>query len=81
MKEKIDILDEKGFVFIGNDEKPYRCRIYCDEAWIMYWHEGNKAWVTLKKVNQSEIWGATEKKIPDEQAQIYHNLHKSFMGE
>ena len=72
------VLDEKGFVFINN-EKPYWCTIYCDEPWLMYWHESNKAWVTFRKINQSEIWAANKLKLSDEQAQIYHDLHEKFI--
>lgn len=74
-------LDEKGFVFIGTDGKPYWCRIYFKEPWLMYWHEANKAWVTLRKIdNSGEIMVAHENKIDNEQAQVYHDLHEKFMG-
>jgi len=73
-------LDEKGFVFIGNDNRPYWCCMYYDSPWFMYWNDGQKSWVTKRKVNQTQIWVAMERKIPDEQAEIYHRQHEEAMG-
>ncbi len=71
-------LDEKGFVFIDDNNKPYWCRMWGDEPWFMYWHEGQKSWVSLRKVSQQEIWFAHALKIPDDQAQVYHDQHEEF---
>ncbi len=49
-------LNEKGFVFIDDRNRPYWCRLYGNHPWIMYWHEAQKSWVTYKKVTQLEIW-------------------------
>lgn len=73
MKETLEKLDEKGFVFIGNDQKPYWCRTYDKEAWLLWWHP-DKKWVTKRKVSQSEVWLFNEGALPNEEAQLYHNL-------
>lgn len=67
-------LDEDGFVFIDGNNRPYWCRMYGDKPWWMYWHEGQKSWVTLRQVNQTEVWSANEMAISDEQAEQYHKL-------
>ena len=72
-------LDEKGFVFIVNN-RPYWCRMYGGNPWFMYWHDGQKSWVTLRRVNQTEIWMANENAISEDLAQIYHDMHKEFIG-
>lgn len=77
-RNKINImsnLDEKGFVFIGNGDKPYWCRIWCEEPIILYWNEGQNSWVVFGKTNDSEIEQLSKRKISDEQAEIYHKLH------
>lgn len=65
-------LDEKGFVFIGKNGKPYLCRMYYDHPWFMFWNDGESTWVTLKEVNQNEIWQARETMMPQEEADLYH---------
>ena len=74
-------LDEKGFVFIGSDGKPYWCRIYGEVPWFMYWHESQKSWVTLQQVNTAQIMFAYENKLSDKDAQIYHELHDKSLKE
>lgn len=69
-------LDEKGFVFIDRNDRPYWCCMYGGRPWFMRWHDAQKSWVTLKEVNQTDIWLAHEKKISNKQAEIYHDLHK-----
>jgi hypothetical protein len=69
-------IDEKGFVFIDSADRPFWCRKYGDEPWIMYWHVHQKSWVTLRKVNQTEIWKFHEMKVPEEQANFFHTLHE-----
>ena len=75
----MDILDEKGFVFIDGNNKPFWCRMYGGSPWYMYWHEGQKSWVTLREVNGSEVMVAHESAISNEQAEIYHKQHKEFI--
>lgn len=76
----METLDEKGFVFIDHKNRPYWCRMYFDEPWIMYWHEGQKSWVTLRTVTQSEIWKFNSMAISDEQTEIYHNQHQKYLN-
>lgn len=70
---------EKGFVFLGADNKPYLCRMYYGRPWFMYWHEYDKAWVTLREVNQSDIWMARETVLLQEHQDYYHDLHQKFI--
>ncbi len=74
-------LNEKGFVFIDKNNRPYWCCIYHEIPMFMYWHEGQKSWVTLREVNQTEIWQANEMKIPSWQAEIYHEQHNKFINQ
>lgn len=67
------VLDEKGFVFIGADGKPYWCKMSEGDPWFYWWHPDN-LWVTYKRVNQLEVWLAHEQAIPAEQASLYHKL-------
>ena len=54
----MDKLDEKGFVFLDGANRPYRCAMWGDQPWLMYWNDSQKCWVSLRPVTQSEIWGA-----------------------
>jgi hypothetical protein len=74
-------VDEKGFVIIDANNRPYWYTLYNGEPWVMYWHDAQKAWVTLKKVNQVNIYSAYDMKISDEEAEIYHELHRKFINE
>ena len=76
----LEKLDEKGFVFIDKNNRPYWCRMYFDTPWFMYWNDGEKAWVTLRQVTQTEVWAAHEMAIPDYQAELYHKQHEKFVS-
>lgn len=71
---KPELLDENGFVFIDDNSRPFWCRMWGDAPWFFYWN-GDKRWVSLRQVNQTEVWLANEKKIPQEQAEMYHKLN------
>lgn len=71
----MNVLDEKGFIFISND-RAYQVRMIGNEPWLCYWHEYNKCFVTLRPTNQSEIWSFEQCKISDEQAKIYYQLQE-----
>lgn len=71
-------LDEKGFVFIDNNNRPYWCRLYYGSPWFMYWHDAQKSWVTLKKVTELDVAFANGHKISEEMAEHYHKLHSEF---
>lgn len=76
--KKEDLLDEKGFVFLDSASRPYWCCMYHGEPWFMYWHECQKSWVTLRKCSGSEVMLANQKALPEDQANLYHKLHKEF---
>jgi len=59
----MDELNEKGFVFLDKLNRPYRCCMYHGTPWLFYWHPDNK-WVTLRQINQADIW------------QMPHNLNQ-----
>lgn len=42
------VLDEKGFVFLDDNGKPFWCRLWEGEAWMFYWHP-DKRWVSIKR--------------------------------
>lgn len=72
MKEQ---LTEKGFVFIGDDSKPYWCRMQGGVPWVFYWHADNR-WVSLKQVNQTYVWLAANTALTEEKAEMYHKLNE-----
>lgn len=73
-------LTEKGFVFIGSDHKPYLCCMYGGEPWFMWWHEYDKTWITLRRVNQTEIFFAHENAMAPEHQDMYHELHQEYLN-
>lgn len=60
----VGILDEKGFLFIGNDKRYYWCRMMGDCPWFLYRHPDGQ-WVTLKAVGQMDVWAAKQQEIKD----------------
>ncbi len=66
-------LDEKGFVFIGDDYRPYWCRMDGDTPWFYSWHP-DKKWISLKQVSQMEVWIANTNRLTEEQANMYHQF-------
>ena len=76
----METLDEKGFVFLDGNNRPYWCRMYGGNPWYMYWHEGQKSWVTLRRVNGSEVMIAHVKALPEYMAEIYHKQHNDFIN-
>ena len=45
-------LTREGFVSIDDAGRPYWYCLYFDKTpMIMYWHEGQKSWVTLRQAN------------------------------
>lgn len=76
MKSESNIeLTKEGFVFIEKvTNQPFLCCLFKGEPWVFRWHPDNK-WVTIKKVEQSEINYFFTMAISKEKAQIYHDLH------
>jgi hypothetical protein len=69
-------LDEKGFVFLDDANRPYWCRMYHGNPWIMSWHEDEGHWVTYRQVTQTEIWSFPHN-LTDEQQEIYHRQERN----
>lgn len=74
-KFNVGVLDEKGFVFLDDNGNPFFIRMWSGEPWLFYWHT-DKKWVSLRLSNQTEIWLSYDKKLTDEQANIYHNFNE-----
>ncbi len=72
-------LDENGFVFIDAKDMPYWIAMRYGKPMMAYWHEGQKSWVNLRQVTQTEIWQMNENAISDELAEIYHTQHRKSM--
>lgn len=66
-------LDEKGFVFIDSTNKPFKICLISKSPWLFYWHNYNKTWVSLRPVNQTEIFQFSKHKISLEQQNLYDN--------
>lgn len=68
-------LDEKGFVFIDRNSKPFHVRMWDGVPWLFYWHP-DKRWVSLRQINQSDVWEFFTQAIPDDQAEVYHKFNQ-----
>ena len=58
------------FVFLDDNDRPYRVTMYGGEPWLFYWH-ADKHWVTLRTVTQPEIWEWQARRLPPEHAALY----------
>lgn len=66
----LEKLDKKGFVFLDNSNRPYRCAMWGNEPWLFYWHP-DKKWVSLRTVSQFEVWTFQSHELPKEQQEMY----------
>lgn len=72
-------LDEHGFVFIDKQQRPFWCCMVGGDPWVCYWH-AEQMWVTLRRVSMGYVAEARTLAIPDEQAEIYHSLHRKHLA-
>jgi len=70
----LPLLDEEGFVFLDQNSKPYLIRMWGENPWLFYWHV-DSSWVSLRQTNQMEIFLASESKVSEEVAKVYHDMH------
>ena len=63
-------VDERGFVFIGDDGRPYWCALHCGEPWLFWWHP-DRHWVTLHPVTKMYVW-ALPRTLTDHEEDVYH---------
>lgn len=74
--EQAFVLDEKGFVVINWGKRiPVWVALYEGEPWAMIWSKAN-TWVTHRKLTECEVAMLREHRIPDDQAELYHTVHK-----
>ena len=67
------MLDEKGFIFLDDKQRPFWCRIWHDSPWLFYWHPDNK-WVSLREVTQSDV-PTFPHNLSEEHQEIYRDKH------
>ena len=72
----MEILDDKGFVFLDDRGCPYRCCMWGDQPWLFYWHP-EKHWVSLRPVTQGEIW-QMPRNLSQEEQDVYNDLHDEY---
>ncbi len=72
------LLNEKGFVFIDDNNDPYWIAIRNGKPMMAYWN--NDGWVNLREVTQTEIFSWCDVKIPEDQAKYYHKKHEENYG-
>lgn len=70
-------LDEIGFIFIGHDERPYKCCLYGGEPWLFYWHPDNH-WVTLRKLSRHQV-SILPRNLSEEHQAIYNQEHDEWL--
>jgi len=51
----MDNLDNKGFVFLDENNSPFRCVMWGGRPWLMYWNDNQKRWVSLRQVTFLEV--------------------------
>lgn len=64
-------LTEKGFVFLDEEDKPFYCRMWGKDAWLFYWIDSQKKWVSLRKITRDEIWNFSLGRLKNKDAEIY----------
>ena len=71
-------LDEHGFIFLDDNQRPFLCRMWGGKPWLFYWHSENH-WVSLREVTQSEIFMFPHN-LTEEHQQLYHDLNEVWIG-
>lgn len=73
----LELLDEKGFIFLDDNSKPYLCRMWHKRPWLFYWHPDNQ-WVSLRLLTQSDVW-SFPRNLTEEQQQYYRDKHQEMV--
>lgn len=55
-RQEVQLMDEQGFVFLDERNRPYWCRLWGERAWLFSWSKERNNWVSLRPVEQMEIW-------------------------
>lgn len=66
-------LDDKGFVFIDDNNRPYWVRMWGESPWLFYWH-ADKRWVSFRELSGNDVLKFSANKLPNEQAEMYHSF-------
>ena len=64
-------LDSRGFIFLDDHNRPFRCSADNDQPWLYYWHPNNN-WVTLRPVTQAEI-----RSFPRNLTEVEQDMYRS----
>lgn len=70
-------LDETGFVFLDLNDRPYLAKQWGGGLWLFYWRK-EEHWVSLREVSLIEIPAMFQRRLPPEQAELYHKLHRQW---
>lgn len=70
-----ELLDEKGFVFYIAHYAHWVCS-WEGEPWLFRWNNALKKWISIKKLTQTEVWGLNKSAIPEQDAEVYHQLYQ-----
>jgi hypothetical protein len=73
MCEPLEKLDEKGFIFLDGNQKPFLVRMNGDTPWFFRLHPDNQ-WVSVRPANQTAVWAAYKTKVTDELDRHYRDL-------
>lgn len=69
-------LDERGWIFLDEANRPYLVRMWGDNAWLFWWHP-EQHWVSLRQVTQSDVW-SFPKNLSEEEQQAYRDAHDNW---
>jgi len=69
-------LDERGFVFLDGNGRPFKCAMWGGKPWLFYWHQDNH-WVSLRETSQEEIF-RMPMNLSQEQQDLYNKTHDKF---
>lgn len=73
-----DAISKEPFVFIDGTGKPFKVALWGVEWWMFYWHEGQKSWVSLRKITEEYVREFRPRALKPEHAKLYDDLHDQF---
>jgi len=75
----LELLDEKGFIFLDSNSRPRLCRMRGKQPWLFYWHRDGH-WVSQMALSQADVW-SFPRNLTEEQQQIYRDKHQEWSDE
>lgn len=71
-------LDEKGFIFMSADKKPYLCKLHYGQPWVFSWQG---FWKALRKSNEEELLMSRSRAVTQDIWDYYNKKHGEHMSQ